>query len=279
MIDLHTHSSCSDGRLDPQQLLDLASSAGLRLLSITDHDTVSAYRQTLSVPEQLTLIPGIELSSTWRGRGVHLVGLGVDPNSAAMQEAESCQKQVREARFEQICAALEGRGLRLERQAIRSSVGDTPGRPHIAAHLVETGQVKDMSKAFKRYLGDKRLPFAQSCWPDMSRCIGWITAAGGVAVLAHPLKYRLTGTGLDRLFEAFADCGGQAVEVLSGAQSDAEIAELSRRATRWNLIYSAGSDHHGPVDGKALLGVDPARVPRIEGLLQRLAIADICHGI
>lgn len=269
MIDLHTHSRCSDGQLDPQQLVDLAAREGVRMLSITDHDTLAAHRIPLDIPGQMQLIPGVELSATWRGTSIHVVGLGVDPDSAAMISAEQTQADLREQRFERICQALRDRGLSIDSRQVRARAEGTPGRPHIAGYLVDTGQAASINRAFRKYLGNKRLPFAQKCWPPLAQCVDWILQAGGVAVLAHPLKYDLTRSKLNTLVEEFQTAGGEAIEVVSGPQSDADTWQLRDLAKRFNLFPSVGSDHHGPRDGCACLGIAAERIAGIENLLSR----------
>ncbi len=270
MIDLHTHSSCSDGELEPQKLIDLAACQGITQLAITDHDTMAAYRLDLVIPEQMQLIPGIELSSSWRGWGIHLVGLGVDVSSKSMQQAEQVQAEAREIRFDAICQALRKRGLVIDIQRLREGIQGAPGRPHIARYLVDTGQAASLSRAFRKYLSNSRLAFAQKCWPELFQCIEWVHRAGGVSVLAHPLKYGFTHSRLNSLLQEFVEAGGMAMEVVSGSQTQADTAKLLAMAASYKLAVSVGSDHHGIRAGNPCLGVEHHRVAGIDSLLAQL---------
>lgn len=258
MIDLHTHSNCSDGALTPLELLSRAQAAGVELLAITDHDTLAAF-DTLAVGQQgsLYLLPGIELSSRWRRQGVHLVGLNVDIKSAAMTEAVNEQCQVRLARFRRILEKLQKVGLQVDEQSILDESGSAPGRPHIARYLAASGQVKSEQDAFKRYLGTGKTGDVHQDWPDMPRCIDWIRGAGGSAVLAHPLKYGLTRTKMHELAAGFAAAGGQAVEVMSGMQTADQCRAVNQLARNHGLMASVGSDFHDPDFPGSRLGCAP----------------------
>ena len=247
MIDLHTHSNCSDGALTPLELLSRAQAAGVELFAITDHDTLSAF-DTLAPGKRgdLHLVSGIELSSRWRRQGVHLVGLNVDIHSAAMAEAVGEQCHLRLTRFRRILEKLQKAGLQLDDKAILDESGASPGRPHIARYLASSGQVKNEQDAFKRFLGKGKTGDVHQDWPDMPRCIDWIRGAGGSAVLAHPLKYGLTRTKMHELASDFAAAGGQAVEVMSGMQTADQCRAVNQLARNHGLMASVGSDFHDP---------------------------------
>lgn len=251
-VDLHTHTTASDGRLTPPELVRAAHEAGVQMLSITDHDVVDAYAG-LSVPRGLTLIPGIEFS-TWHGRrGVHVVGLNVRLDSDAMQSALAAQRRARTERAARIAARLHARGFAdALAGAARHAGGELLGRPHFAAWLVEIGACRDADQAFAKYLGRGGGPI--DAWPALDTVIGWIRAAGGDAVLAHPAKYGLTRQRLDRLTAAFAAAGGQGLEVVSGMQAPELTRDLATLAVRHGLAASAGSDFHQPGQPWAQLG-------------------------
>lgn len=245
--------------MTPDQLILEAGQAGVELFSITDHDTLAAYRNiSVAVPEGMKLLVGIELSCTWRKMTIHLVGLNVDPDSASMIEAEQMQGLARVQRFEKIMARLTKAGLNIDSEALIKAGGDCPGRPHIAKYLVETGQIKSEAKAFDRYLGQGKIGDVKECWPDLAQAITWINDAGGAAVLAHPIKYGLTRTKLLELVTDFKEAEGKAIEIISGKQTSDQITALSNIAIKFDLLGSVGSDFHKPGQPWASLGkVEP----------------------
>jgi predicted metal-dependent phosphoesterase TrpH len=249
IYDLHTHTNASDGRLSPEALADLAVSRGVAVLAITDHDTVAGCERlaTSGLPG-LTLVPGIELSTSWRGRGVHVVGLRIDPANATLAAGIAAQQRARRARAEKIAYRLERRGAGRLLDAAERHAGDAPiGRPHFARALVETGAARDMKTAFRRYLGAGKPGDVRNGWAALDEVIAWIHAAGGDAVLAHPAKYTLTATKLRELVADFAAASGDAIEVCCGSQAPAVTALVSAVAGEYGLKASAGSDFHGPV--------------------------------
>jgi predicted metal-dependent phosphoesterase TrpH len=241
--------------LTPDQLLIEASQAGVELFSITDHDTLEAYRNiSISVPKGMQLLVGIELSCTWRRQTIHLVGLNVAPESLSMLEAEQTQGLARAQRFEKIIERLKKAGLQIDSNQLIEAAGSCPGRPHIAKYLVETGQVKSETQAFDRYLGQGKIGDVKECWPDLAKAVAWIKNAGGVAVLAHPIKYGLTRTKLLELATDFKEAGGEAIEVISGKQIRDQTIALSDIAKKFDLLGSVGSDFHKPGQPWASLG-------------------------
>lgn len=249
IVDFHTHTTASDGRLTPTQLLRAADERQIGALAITDHDTLSGYREAASVSNRfrVRLISGLELSSRWQKIGVHIVGLNVRADSVAMRQAERRQLTARRERAERIAHRLENiakPGL-LGRVALLADGGQI-GRPHFARALVDDGVVKNTQAAFAKYLGAGKAGDIRGLWADMATVIEWISAAGGVAVLAHPAKYRLTRARLTALIEDFKSAGGHAMEVISGAQDVATTRQLARFCEDFNLLASQGSDFHQP---------------------------------
>ncbi|MEQ8663179.1 MAG: PHP domain-containing protein [Gammaproteobacteria bacterium] len=246
-IDLHAHTTASDGGLAPCELLRAAAAAGVRVLSITDHDTVAAYTALATPPPGLLLVPGIELSTWWRRIGIHVVGLGVDPQGAALRAACASQQAARERRARAIAARLARQGIAdAYAGAARHAGAAAIGRPHFARHLVERGAVRTLKQAYARYLANPREAHGVDIWADLGTVIGWIRAAGGRAVLAHPSHYRLTGLRLGELVGEFAALGGAAIEVVSGQQQPATTTRLAALAREHGLEGSIGSDFHHP---------------------------------
>lgn len=262
--DLHMHSTASDGSLTPEELLGRAAAAGVELMSITDHDTVNAYRDLPAAASGTgpRLIPGVEFSARWRKLGIHIVGLNIDPQSAAMQTAGQHQARVRNNRAERIAAKLEKLGFTDTLAGARQLAGDASiGRPHFARYLVDSGQISSEPKAFQKYLGQGKTGDVREDWPETEAVIDWIESAGGVAVLAHPGKYKLTNLKLETLVQDFAAAGGRAIEVLCGQQEQKLTRKLEKLANRNGLAASCGSDFHSPQQHWAQVGA-VALLPR-----------------
>ncbi|MFK8018230.1 MAG: PHP domain-containing protein [Pseudomonadales bacterium] len=249
-IDLHTHTTASDGALSPEQLLLRAQDAGITVLSITDHDTLDGMleAQTLAGLSDAapTVVSGIELSAQWGKAGIHVVGLHFDPAEAELLAFVERQKELRCERNKAIILRLRKLGLGQAMEQLPSSDDALAelGRPQIAAALVDIGVVPNVQKAFKRYLAAGKPASVASNWPALRNVVSVINAAGGEAVLAHPLHYKLTGTRLRALISDFKQAGGCALEVVTGGQNVAQIKQLAGLAEKFGLKASQGSDFH-----------------------------------
>ncbi|MBX9608242.1 MAG: PHP domain-containing protein [Gammaproteobacteria bacterium] len=253
-IDLHTHTTASDGKLAPAALLAAAGEAGVEVLAITDHDSVGAY-DGLTPPAGLRLVAGVEFSTTWHKLGIHVVGLGVGLASAALREALDFQQAARQARAARIAAKLEKRGIPDALAGAARFAGEGRiGRPHFAQYLVEIGAVPSIEFAFRKYLDGSRVGGLQDGWADLPRIVAWIREAGGIAVLAHPAKYQLTRRRLEELASEFVAAGGEALEVISGQQHIEQTRALASLASSQGLLASQGSDFHAPGQPWARLG-------------------------
>ena len=254
-IDLHTHTRASDGALTPAELLDRARTQGVTHLSITDHDTLDAYKQLPERPEGLSLISGIEWSTTWRRRGIHVLGLNIDRQHAPLTALVAEQSRARQSRAELIARRLIKQGLEIDFERVSELAGGSQiGRPHFASHLLETGQVEDFQEAFKRYLGRGKPGDVKAGWASLEVVIETTRAAGGQAVLAHPDSYGFTATKLRELLKDFRHLGGAAMEVISGRQTDQVTDHLARLSRRFGLQASVGSDFHRPGEYHCDLG-------------------------
>lgn len=248
VFDLHSHSNCSDGILSPQALVSRAREKGVTVLALTDHDTIAGIepaRQAATI-EGVTLIAGIEFSSRWGSREVHVLGLGLNTGAPELLEAIAQQQTARETRAEAIGERLARLGIPGTLAGAKALAQGQVGRPHFAQHLVATGRVSSEAAAFKKYLGAGKPADVKFQWPEMTQVIHWIHASGGVAVLAHPAKYPLTRTKRIALITDFARAGGDALEVISGQQTGDVTEELARLAETHNLAASCGSDFHRP---------------------------------
>ncbi|MDJ0918577.1 MAG: PHP domain-containing protein [Woeseiaceae bacterium] len=245
LFDLHTHTNCSDGSLSPAELAAYALFSGVDVLAITDHDTVAAFSQLDDAGDATPqLVTGIELSCLWQRRLIHVVGLKLDLASDTLTAAIEQQLKVRLMRAETIAKRLEKLGVANPLDDVLERSGGNPGRPHFAAHLVDIGFVKDQKTAFRHYLGAGKIGDVKESWPSIETAVGWVVAAGGQAVLAHPVKYKLTKTKLRELVSYFRQAGGVAIEVCSGSQDPATTSALARIINEAGLLASAGSDFH-----------------------------------
>ena len=254
-VDLHTHSTRSDGALSPAALCARAAEAGVALLAITDHDVLPC-ASTLAAPGAgLRVLPGIELTAQWQGAVVHVVGLGFRAEAPHLAAGVARQCAARESRAENIAHRLQKRGIHGALAGARALAGEAPlGRPHFARWLVATGQARDLEAAFRLHLSDRSLVGSAGLWATLEDAVQWITADGGTAVLAHPAKYRYTHTRLRALVEDFKRAGGTALEVISGLQVPATTRQLADLCRRFELEASAGSDFHGGSGDSARLG-------------------------
>ena len=248
-IDLHCHSTASDGALTPEDLVARAAEQGVSHLALTDHDTIAGLAQARARGQELglSLISGVELSCVWRSHTIHVVGLDFDEADPAFLEALAQQNENRWQRARLIAdrlARLKVDGLLEKATALAG--GDVPGRPHFAQVLVNAEVVPKTAHAFKRYLGSGKPGDVKACWPELSEVVQWITDAGGIAVLAHPRKYRLTATRLRELTADFRRAGGRAIEVSVSGQSSGDLGFVAELARREQLLASQGSDFHFP---------------------------------
>lgn len=246
IFDLHTHTTASDGALSPTELILRAKAADVDVLAITDHDTMAAYADIDQASlNGLKLIPGTELSTEWNKLNVHIVGLNIPLNCSAFRAALDRQQQSRIERAAIIAEKLAKKGFADLLPGVLEKAGKgTIGRPHFAQQLVESGAVKDLNEAFKKYLGSGKIGDVKQTWAPLADVVGWIRESGGIAVLAHPLKYQLTRSRLNRLSDDFITAGGEAIEVVSGKQDIAKSIDLAKLCKQKNLLASCGSDFH-----------------------------------
>jgi len=245
IYDLHCHSNCSDGELPAEQLIALAIEKKVDVLSITDHDTLLAYEKLAIQDSQIKILPGIELSTQWQKIGIHILGLNIQLQSGAIQEAVNAQSKARQERAEKIAERLEKAGLKDALDGAKKIAGHAEiSRPHFAQHMVACGFSKNVEHAFKKHLGAGKPGDVKQLWASMEQVIAWIKQSGGVPVLAHPHKYKLTRSKLIKLLDDFKEAGGQGMEVLSGSQGK-DITEILRDiCVQKNLLASMGSDFH-----------------------------------
>jgi predicted metal-dependent phosphoesterase TrpH len=274
LIDFHTHSTASDGALSPGDLVDRAVAGNLGMLAITDHDTVAGYRAAAAYytqnPASMRLIPGVEFSCRWSGATVHILGLGMDCDHPAMEEGLGVLDTARRERGAKIASRLEALGFQGALPGALAQAGKSQlGRPHFAAWMVARGLVEDPRQAFDKYLGQGKTGDVKAFWPELPQVVAWIVNAGGVAVIAHPLKYRFTRMKLRRLVLDFIAAGGAGIEIVSGRQTVDHITQLRRLAGEFELEVSVGSDFHRDAPYSSQVGVELPQLRGLRGVWQR----------
>jgi predicted metal-dependent phosphoesterase TrpH len=248
-FDLHTHSNRSDGALAPADLVVRAQQCGIDVLALTDHDTVDGLSEAdrAAARAGIRLVPGVEVSASWRSQAIHILGLWIDPDSAALRAHLDAQGIRRHARMARICARLDRQDL--PGTALLADVQAQPGIPtraHLAIAMVARGLVRTPQDAFRKYLGKGRPAGLAAEWPPLGEVVGWITAAGGVASLAHPARYGLSAGARRRLIQDFLTAGGTSLEVVSGANGMQHVDACAQLAGNFGLTGSVGSDFHDP---------------------------------
>ncbi|KGQ71210.1 phosphatase [Chelonobacter oris] len=247
-FDLHSHSNASDGILTPAEVVARAAEKGVNVLALTDHDTVGGLDQARQAAAQcgITLVNGVEISTLWQNRGIHIVGLGFDHQHPSMTALLAQQAELRQYRALEIGAKLEKCGVENAYLGAKSLAAGEVTRAHYARYLVQIGKVKNDTQAFKRYLGQGKPAYVAAQWCDIETANRVIREAGGLSVCAHPLRYPLTRKWLNRLLSDFCCWGGDAVEVAHSGQSPDQRYTLAKLVDEMGLYASAGSDFHYP---------------------------------
>lgn len=253
-IDLHCHSTASDGALSPTALVARAFDKGVRTLALTDHDTLEGLQEARAAAHarQMQWISGVEMSCTWGGATIHVLGYGFDLKAPPLLAAVESLHGGRWLRAEEISRKLALKGMpgALEgARAIQQELGDSanaPARPHFADFLVREGYVADRQEAFRKWLGAGKLGDVKLHWPTLEDTVQTLRAAGAWVSLAHPLHYDFTRGKRRRLIADYIQAGGHAIEVVNGMPPAEQVGTLSILAREFGLLASAGSDFHGP---------------------------------
>lgn len=256
-FDLHSHSLASDGTLPAGALVRRARRAGVDVLALTDHDETAGIPDAARAAAKcgLILVPGVEVSVTWSAMTIHVVGLGIDPDNEELQAGLERLREFRAWRAEEIGRRLAAHGIEgAYESACAWARGRIISRTHFAKFLVEKGYAKDTRAVFKHFLRANKPGHVAGQWAGLEEAVGWIRGAGGIAVVAHPARYRLTATKLRALLGAFKECGGEGLEVVSGSHSRNDIRSMARLAAKFDLLASVGSDYHGPGQSWVRLG-------------------------
>ena len=256
-VDLHSHSTISDGLMTPSDLVRHAASQGVQVLALTDHDDVAGIAEARAAATQsdIILIAGTEISVTWRNRTLHILGLRIDPQHPDLQQGLARIRESRFTRAQRIADELDKIGIRDSLAGAQKYVTEgSISRTHFARFLIAQGHAKDMKTVFKRYLIKGKPGYVPHLWASLEEALGWIIAAGGLPVVAHPGRYDLGRTLLNDLFSEFKQLGGAGLEVVTGSHHPDQYGQFAELARQHGLLSSRGSDYHGPGHGYLSMG-------------------------
>ncbi|MDZ4358978.1 3',5'-nucleoside bisphosphate phosphatase [Hydrogenophaga sp.] len=259
--DLHCHSVVSDGTLTPEALAQRAKANGVELWALTDHDELGGQDRAIAAAREagLPYLTGTEVSVTFAGITVHIVGLGMDHTHPALLDGLRATRGGREQRAREMSDDLARVGIKGVYEGALKYVGNPEliSRSHFARYLVEIGVSKDTNEVFRKYITEGKPGFVPHRWATLADAVGWITQSGGVAVIAHPGRYKLTPNEEFALFTEFKAHGGQGVEVMTGAHGQADYAKYAGYCQEFGLAASRGSDFHSPEESHTDLGQLP----------------------
>ena len=259
--DLHCHSVVSDGTLTPEALAARAARNGVQLWALTDHDEIGGQARAAAAAQAqgIKYLTGVEISITFIGKTVHIVGLGFDAEDARLKEGLVQTRGGRGQRAHEMSDGLAKVGIKGAYEGALTYAGnhDLISRTHFARYLVETGVCRDTNEVFRKYLTEGKPGFVEHRWASLKDAVAWITQAGGVAVVAHPARYRFSANEEYALFTEFKNHGGQGVEVVTGSHSPAEYLTYADSAREFGLAASRGSDFHSPDESHTDLGTLP----------------------
>jgi 3',5'-nucleoside bisphosphate phosphatase len=273
--DLHSHSNISDGTLTPEALAERAHAQGVELWSLTDHDELAgqARAREAALDLGLSYLAGTEISVTFADETVHVLGLGIDPEDEALAAGLAAVRSGREARARRMGESLAAAGIPGAYEGATAFAGnpDLVSRTHFARFLVERGICADTHEVFRHYLKEGKPGFVPHRWAGLGEAVKWITGAGGMAVVAHPARYRFSPTAEYALFSEFVAHGGRGIEVMTGSHSEAERVQYGDLALEFDLAASRGSDFHSPEESRTELGGLPDLPGRLRPVWEALA--------
>ena len=259
--DLHCHSVVSDGTLTPEALAARAKANGVQLWALTDHDEIGGQERAIASAKALDMkyLTGVEISITFAGKTVHIVGLGFDHTNTDLVQGLRNTRGGRAERAKEMSDGLAKVGIHGAYEGALKYAGNHEliSRTHFARFLVESGVCKDTSEVFRKYLTENKPGFVPHRWASLENAVHWITGASGIAVIAHPARYGFTANEEYALFTEFKNHGGRGVEVITGSHSSADALQYADTALEFNLAASRGSDFHSPDESHTDLGTLP----------------------
>jgi predicted metal-dependent phosphoesterase TrpH len=263
-VDLHCHSVFSDGVWTPEVLAERAAANGVQVWALTDHDELGGLPRAARAAHEhgLVFIPGVEVSVTWAGKTVHIVGLNIRYHNSPLLDGLNKVRSGRTERAKEMAHLLEKVGVEGAFEGAQKYVGNPAliGRTHFARYLVDSGVCSDVSDVFARFLTPGKPGYVPHEWANLRDAVNWIVDSGGQAVIAHPGRYDLEPMLMDELIRQFKSHGGEGIEVVTGSHREDEYPLFARLAARWGLKASIGSDFHGPQESRVQLGELP-RLP------------------
>lgn len=270
-IDLHTHSTFSDGTFTPLQLVKYAEEKGLKAFALTDHDTTEGVKEAKSIETNVEVISGVEISTRYDKKEIHIVGLYVNENDTDLNKQLKYYREKRVTRNFEILEKLNSLGVDITIDDVKEScTGDVISRAHIAKALVSKGFVGSYTEAFDRYLGDNKCAYVPRETLNYEESMELITKAGGVPVLAHPLLYKMSDTNLENMMVKLRQKGLKAVEVYYSTHSNSDTQHIMAMANRVGLIYSGGSDFHGATKPKIDMGTGMGKLAVPYEILEKI---------
>ncbi|HEV2612762.1 MAG TPA: 3',5'-nucleoside bisphosphate phosphatase [Noviherbaspirillum sp.] len=259
--DLHSHSTVSDGLLRPAEVAARASANGVQVWALTDHDEVSGLAEAREAAAALGMkhIPGVEISITWAGVTVHIVGLRIDETNEDLVKGLALTRSGRERRAREMAQQLANAGIPDAFEGALKFVGnpDLISRTHFARYIIELGIQDDIGGVFRNYLTEGKPGYVPHRWATLKEAVSWIRGAGGIAIVAHPGRYGFTDLQLDALLNEFKQLGGVGVEVVTGSHTVDEYDQFAKVARNYGLLASRGSDFHAPGESNVDLGKLP----------------------
>ncbi len=260
-VDLHCHSSVSDGLLSPAGVAARACANGVDVWALTDHDEVGGIAAARAAASDCGMrhVAGVEISVTWAGETLHIVGLNIDETNPALVQGLIATRSGRQRRAEQIGVLLAQEGIPGAYEGALRYVGnpDLISRTHFARYLVEAGVCQNTHDVFKRYLVEGKPGYVVHRWASLSDTLSWIHGAGGIAVIAHPGRYSLTLLQMSVFLDEFKQQGGCGIEVVTGSHTPDQYAEYAKVAQQYGFLASRGSDFHAPGESSVDLGALP----------------------
>jgi predicted metal-dependent phosphoesterase TrpH len=260
-VDLHCHSNVSDGTLAPREVAARAKANGVDIWALTDHDEIGGVSEARAAAAALELpyVAGVEISITWAAHTIHIVGLQIDETNPELVQGLAATRGGRERRAHEMAAQLAAVGIPDAFQGALKHVGnpDLISRTHFARYLVEIGRCADTSEVFRNYLTEGNPGYVPHRWASLEQAVRWIRGAGGVAVVAHPGRYKLSDLAFDAFFNEFKQLGGAAIEVMTGSHTPDQYAYYAKVATDYGFLASRGSDFHSPSESRVDLGALP----------------------
>jgi 3',5'-nucleoside bisphosphate phosphatase len=280
-FDLHNHSNCSDGAHSPDELVRIARDAGATVLALTDHDCTHGLATAAEAAARsgIGFVPGVEISVTWEEGTIHIVGLAIDAANPTLAAGLASIRDGRISRGHEMARDFDSAGIKgtFEGAYALAENKEMLGRTHFARYLVQQGVVSSISRAFERFLVKGRPGYVAHDWAKLADAVSWIRAAGGVAVIAHPGRYKITPEAMRRLITEFKAAGGEGIEVVTGSHTTDQYRQYARLAREYGLLASRGADFHGLGESPFRPGTLPPLPADLTPVWSRWAAAHSTH--